>query len=177
MPGPFPAETQARDRRADARDGSLDSMSVFQMVLQQLGSPNRRMITRLAGIAREGRLDQGVDDLGDRRRAARPRGVEQACPELEAVAPEEAVGPVVDGLPADLERLGDLLGGEPLGQPEHRLGATPLLGRRGPEYEVFQFSAQAGTQDDGSHRANPFDPWCLDDRFYLSKNFPSGPNP
>ena len=49
--------------------------------------------------------------------AARPRGVEQAYPELEVVAPEEAVDPVVDGLTADLERLGDLLGGEPLGEP------------------------------------------------------------
>ena len=96
---------------------------------------------------------------------------------LEVVAPEEAVDPVVDGLTADLERLGDLLGGEPLGEPEHRLGATPLLGRRGPEHEVFQFPTQASTQDDRSHRVTPLDPWCLDDRFYLSKNFLSGPDP
>ena len=96
-------------------------MSVLQVVLQQLGGPDRGMITRLAGIAGEGRRNPGVDDLGDRRGAARPRGVEQACPELEVVAPEEAVDPVVDGLTADLERLGDLLGGEPLGEPEHRL--------------------------------------------------------
>ena len=87
------------------------------------------------------------------------------------------VDPVVDGLTADLERLGDLLGGEPLGEPEHRLGATPLLGRRGPEHEVFQVPTQASTQDDRSHRATPLDPWCLDDRFYLSKNFASGPDP
>ena len=100
-------------------------MSVLQVVLQQLGGPDRGMITRLAGIASEGRRNPGVDDLGDRRGAARPRGVEQACPKLEVVAPEEAVDPVVDGLTADLERLGDLLGGEPLGEPEHRLGATP----------------------------------------------------
>ena len=105
-----------------------------------------------------------------------PRGVEKACPELEVVAPEEAVDPVVDGLTADLERLGDLLGGEPLGEPEHRLGTTPLLGRRGPEHEVFQFPTQASTQDDRSHRVTPLDPWCLDDRFYLSKNFLSGPD-
>ena len=118
-------------------------MSVLQVVLQQLGGPDRGMITRLAGIASEGRRNPGVDDLGDRRGAARPRGVEQACPELEVVAPEEAVDPVVDGLTADLERLGDLLGGEPLGEPEHRLGATPLLGRRGPEHEVFQFPQAA----------------------------------
>ena len=152
-------------------------MSVLQVVLQQLGGPDRGMITRLAGIASEGRRNPGVDDLGDRRGAARPRGVEQACPELEVVAPEEAVDPVVDGLTADLERLGDLLGGEPLGEPEHRLGATPLLGRRGPEHEVFQFPTQASTQDDRSHRVTPLDPWCLDDRFYLSKNFLSGPDP
>lgn len=112
-------------------------MSVLQVVPQQLGGPDRGMVTRLAGIAREGRLDQRVDGLGDRRWATRPRGVEQACPELEVRAPEEAIDPVVDGLTANLERLGDLLGGEPLGEPEHRLGATPLLGRRGPEHEVF----------------------------------------
>ena len=86
-------------------------MSVLQVVLQQLGGPDRGMITRLAGTASEGRRNPGVDDLGDRRGAARPRGVEQACPALEVVAPEEAVNPVVDGLTADLERLGDLLGG------------------------------------------------------------------
>jgi len=90
MPGPFPAETQACDRRADALDGGLDPMSVLQVVLQQLGGPDRGMITRLAGIASEGCRDQGVDDLGDRRGAARPWGVEQTCPELEVVAPEEA---------------------------------------------------------------------------------------
>ena len=66
MPGPFPAETQACDRRADALDGDLDPMSVLQVVLQQLGGPDRGMITRLAGIASEGCRDQGVDDLGDR---------------------------------------------------------------------------------------------------------------
>ena len=103
-------------------------MSVLPVVLQQLGGPDRGTITRLPEIASEGRRDQGVDDLGDRRGAARPRGVEQACPELEVVALEEAVDPVGDGLTADLEGLGDWLGGEPLGAPEHRLGATPLLG-------------------------------------------------
>ena len=53
-------------------------MSLLQVLLQQLGRPDRGMITGLAGIAGQGRRDQGVDDLGDRRRAARPRGVEQA---------------------------------------------------------------------------------------------------
>lgn len=130
-------------------------MGVLQVVLQQLGGPDRGMITRLPGIAGESRRDQGVDDLGDRGRAARPRGIEEARPEVEALAPEEAIGPVVDGLPTDPERLGDLFSGEPLGEPEHRLGATPLLGPRGPEHEVFQFPSQVGTQDDGDHRATP----------------------
>src|SRR3954452_2686411 len=177
MSGPFPAELQACDRRANALDGGSDPVSLLQMVLQQLGGPDRRMITRRAGIAREGRLDQGGDHLGERWRAARPRGVEQACPEVEALAPEEAVGPVVNGLPADLECLGDLLSGDPFGEPEHRLGATPLLGRRRPEHDLFQVPAQARTQYDRSHRAAPLDSRHPEDRFYLSKNFPSGPNP
>ena len=42
-------------------------MSVLQVVLQQLGGPDRGMITQLAGIASEDRRDPGVDDLGDRR--------------------------------------------------------------------------------------------------------------
>ena len=152
-------------------------MRSLQVVLQQCGSPDRGMITQRAGILSEGRLDPRVNNPGDRGRAARARGIAEARPEVEALAPEEAVSPVVDGLTADLERLGDLLGGEPLGEPEHRLGATPLLGRRGPEHEVFQFPTQVSTQDDRSHRATPVDPWCLDDRFYLSRNFPSGPAP
>src|SRR5262249_41288587 len=177
MPGPFPAEIQARDRRADALEGGPDSMGSLQVSLQQLGSPDRGMITQLAGIAGQGRRDQGVDDPGDRRRAARARGVEQARPEVEAAAPEEAVGPVVNRLTAELERLGDLLGRESLGEPEHRLGTTPLLGRGRPEDKVLQFAAQASIQGDRSHRTAPPDPWCLDDRFYLSKNFRPGPDP
>ena len=42
-------------------------MGVLQVVLQQLGGPDRGMITRLAGIASEGRRNPGVDDLGDRK--------------------------------------------------------------------------------------------------------------
>jgi len=152
-------------------------MGSLQVVLQQLGGPDRGMITQLAGIAGEGRLDQGVDDRGDRRRAAQAWGVEQPRPEVEAVAPEEAVGPVVNRLTADLERLGDLLGRESLGEPEHRLGTTPLPGRGCLEDKVFQFPTQASIQDDRSHRANPLDPWCREDGSYLSKNFLSGPDP
>ena len=66
-------------------------MSVLQVVPQQLGGPDRGMVTRLAGIAREGRLDQRIDGLGDRMGAARPRGVEQACPELEVMAQDLGV--------------------------------------------------------------------------------------
>ena len=89
-------------------------MSVLEVVLQQLGGPDRCVIARLAGIGREGRRDQRVDDFSDRRRAARSRGVEQAFPQFQVLALEEAVDPIVDGLTTDLERLGDLLGREPL---------------------------------------------------------------
>ena len=152
-------------------------MRSLQIMLQQLGGPDRGMITRLARIAGQGRLDQGVDDLGDRRGAARPRGVEQACPEVEVIAPEEAIGPVVNGLTADLERLGDLFSREPLGEPEHRLGTTPLLGRGRLEDEVFQFAAQARIQDDGNHRATPLARRVSMVDSTLSKDFLSGPDP
>jgi hypothetical protein len=130
-------------------------MSLPQVLHQQLGGPNRGVITQFAGVLSEGRVDQGVDDPGERRRAARARSVEEAVSEVEAFSSEEAVDPVVDGLTADLERFGDLLGGETLGEPEHRLGATPLLGAGGMEHEVFELPTQVIAQDDPSHRTTP----------------------
>jgi hypothetical protein len=130
-------------------------MSLPQVLHQQFGGPNRGVITQFAGILSEGRADQGVDDPGERRGAARARSVEEAVPEVEAFSSEEAVDPIVDGLTADLERIGDLLGGETFGEPEQRLGATPLLGQGGPENEVFELPTQASTQDDQGHRAIP----------------------
>src|SRR3954452_1960782 len=155
MAGPLPAEAEACDRQTHALAGGLDPMGLLQVLHQQLGGPDRGMITQFARILREGRGDQGVDDPGDRRRAARARSVEEARPEGKAFSAEGAVRPVVDGLTADLERFGDLLGGETLGEPEQRLGATPLLRRGGPEHKVFQFPTQASPQDYRSHRATP----------------------
>ena len=43
----------------------------------------------------------------------------------------ESFRPVVDGSTADLKRVGDLLGGESFGEPEHRLSPTPLLRQGG----------------------------------------------
>jgi hypothetical protein len=80
-------------------------MSVLHVVLQQLGGPDCGMITQGPRILSEGRLDHRVDNPGERRRATRTRGVEEARPEVEALALEEAVRPVVHGLTADLEGL------------------------------------------------------------------------
>ena len=102
-------------------------MGLPQVVHQQFGGPNRGLITQLAWILSECRLDQGVDDPGDQGRAARAWGVEEACPEVEPFALAESFRPVIDGLTADLKRVGDLLGGESFGEPEHRLSPTPLL--------------------------------------------------
>ena len=111
-------------------------MGLPQVVHQQFGGPDRGLITQLAWILSECRLDQGVDDPGDQGRAARAWGVEEACPEVEPFALAESFRPVVDGLTADLKRVGDLLGGESFGEPEHRLSPTPLL-RQGSEFRVF----------------------------------------
>ena len=109
--------------------------------------------------------------------AARPWGVEQTCPELEVVAPEEAVDPVVDGLTADLERLSDLLGGEPLGEPEHRLARHRCLAEGVRSTRSSRSPRRRALKMIGAIAPPPLDPWCLDDRFYLSKNFASGPDP
>ena len=58
-------------------------MGLPQVVHQQFGGPDRGLITQLAWILSECRLDQGVDDPGDQGRAARAWGVEEACPEVE----------------------------------------------------------------------------------------------
>ena len=121
---------------------------------------------------------QWVDDPRPIEGAARARGVEQACPEVEVGSRRrKRFSPVVDGLTADLEQSRRLARRRAPRRARAPPGATPLLGRRGPEHEVFQFPTQASTQDDRSHRVTPLDPWCLDDRFYLSKNFLSGPDP
>ena len=130
-------------------------MGLPQVVHQQFGGPDRGLITQLAWILSECRLDQGVDDPGDQGRAARAWGVEEACPEVEPFALAESFRPVVDGLTADLKRVGDLLGGESFGEPEHRLSPTPLLRQGGMEHEVFQFAIQVIAQDHRSHRATP----------------------
>ena len=119
-------------------------MGLPQVVHQQFGGPDRGLITQLAWILSECRLDQGVDDPGDQGRAARAWGVEEACPEVEPFALAESFRPVVDGLTADLKRVGDLLGGESFGEPEHRLSPTPLLRQGGMEHEVFQFAIHRG---------------------------------
>ena len=130
-------------------------MGLPQVVHQQFGGPDRGLITQLAWILSECRLDQGVDDPGDQGRAARAWGVEEACPEVEPFALAESFRPVVDGLTADLKRVGDLLGGESFGEPEHRLSPTLLLRQGGMEHEVFQFAIQVIAQDHRSHRATP----------------------
>ena len=63
-----------------------------------------------------------------------------------ALALAESFRPVVDGLTADLKRVGDLLGGESFGEPEHRLSPTPLLRQGGVKHEVFQFAIQVIAQ-------------------------------
>src|SRR5947209_7651722 len=73
-------------------------------------------------------------------------GVEEARPDSQVISLLESAHPVVDGLTADVQQLGDLLDTGPLGQPEQRLGATSLLGRWGMADDLFQFVAQPVTE-------------------------------
>ena len=91
------------------------------------------LITQLAWIFEQMHATwiKEVDHCGNQGRAARAWGVEEACPEVEPFALARSFHRVVDGLTADLKRVGDLLGGESFGEgkQEHRLSPTRSLAK------------------------------------------------
>src|SRR5262245_4807395 len=114
------------------------------MAHQQGRGPGRAMVAEVAWVGVDDRGNPGVDLAAPRAGPARPRGVRQLLPQAEMVATLEPLHPVVDRAAADAEGLGDLPGSLPLVEPEERLGATSLLGRRGVVGEVFQLQALPG---------------------------------
>src|SRR5689334_12908948 len=106
-------------------------MIIPQVAAQQRSGPDGRVIPERPGVAIDHRGDQSVDEAATDARAARPRGIAEPGPRPRAVSLLEPAYPVVDGLTADVEHVGDLLDAGPLGEPEQGLGATSLLGPRG----------------------------------------------
>jgi len=151
-------------------------MGLLQVVLQQLGGPDRVMITQLAGsrvkaASIKGSMTPAITGGRPGRGASSSRALRSRPRREEAGGP-----PVVNGLPADLEGLRRPARPEsPSASQSTAWARHRSLAEGCPEDKVFQFPAQPSIQDDGSHRATPLDPWCLEIQFYLSKNFPVRP--
>ena len=171
MSGPLPTDAQTVDRAADGPVGDLDPMNVLQIPTQQWGGPDSGVIAERPWVAIDHRRDQFVDGAARHPGAARARGVEESRPQVKSGSILEPTHPVVNGLPADMQRLGDLGDVGPLGEPEQGLGPTSLLGQGSMGDEVFQFAALPVTEREQGHRFTPPKDLANREPFYLSKNF------
>jgi hypothetical protein len=155
MSGPLPTDAQAVDRAADGPFGDLDPMTVPQIPTQQWGGPDGGVIAKRPWVAVDYRGDQSVDGAAGRPGAARARGVEESRPQVQSGSILEPTHPVVNGLPADMQRLGDHGDVGPLGEPEQGLSPTSFLGQRSMGDKVFQFAALPVTEREQGHRFTP----------------------
>src|SRR4051794_1368915 len=146
-------------------------MHLLQVLPQERGGPDRRVVARLAGIGVDDLGDQRIDDPQCRGGTAFARGIRRPGAGIEPLAPLEAFRPVVDRLATDMEPFGDLIGRLALGEPEHGLGAAALPGRGGMEHEVLQVDPLPVAEFDRSHRDRPHSTLVPRCAFYLSKNF------
>jgi hypothetical protein len=110
------------------------------------------MIAVLPRVAVDHCSDQFVDGTAGHPRAARASRVEEACPEIQSSSPLVPTHPVVHGLSADMQQLGDLRDLSPLGEPEQGLGPTSLLGQGCVNDEVFEFATLPVIERKQSHR-------------------------
>src|SRR4051812_13362785 len=153
MPRPLPSDSQTFDRQAHALARDLDAMVPLQVLDQQRRGPVGGTKARLAGIAVDDLGDQRVDDPQCRRGTAAAGSIEEACPEVEPLALQEPIRPVVDRLAAGVEQVGDLFGGSALVEPEQGLGAAPLLGQGRGGVKAVQPATPSIAQDDRTRPA------------------------
>jgi hypothetical protein len=170
--GALPAEVQAIQGAADGLAGDLNPMMVRQVLAKQRGRPHRGVVAERARVVVEHRGDQGVDDPLSGGRAARARGVGQACPEVQVAPLTESSHPVVDRLSAGAEKIGDLFDGVALAEPKQGLGAAMFLGK-GELEQGCQLRSLVLRESKGSHGFTPVTEagYHGTGTVYLSKNF------
>src|SRR4051794_22630876 len=105
MTGPLPTQAQAVDRATDGPVGDLDPVTIPQVPTQEWGGPDGGVVAEWPGIAVDHRRDQFVDGATGGPRAAKTRGVEEACPQVQFGSVLEPTQPVVDGLTTDMQQF------------------------------------------------------------------------
>ena len=138
MAGAFPEQLQARDRQPDALGRDVQAVRVAQELLQEWSCPHGGLIAPVARVVVEHRLQQWVDDALGCRGTAAACAVGQALVQGGVPAALEALDPVVDGLAADAQALGHLLGVFAVVKPEQRQGTAEFRGLGGMADQVLQ---------------------------------------
>jgi hypothetical protein len=90
------------------------------------------------GVLLDDRSDDGVEDAQGGGRSAGARAILEPFEDVSAATLLEAVDPVVQGLAADAEVIGKLLGRVAIGEPEEGLGTAALTAGRGMAEDVLQ---------------------------------------
>src|SRR5512135_3116217 len=171
MAWPLPPHSQPCDGQAHTLARDSDPMHLFQVLPQERGGPDRRVVAQFAGIGVDDFSDQRIDDPQGRGGPALARGIRQSGAEIESLTLLKALRPVVDRLATDMEPFGDLIGCLALGEPEHGLGTAAFPGRGGMEHEVLQVDPLPVAEYDRSHRDSPRSTLLPRWAVYLSKNF------
>jgi hypothetical protein len=110
------------------------------------------MIAEVTRIRVDHRGDQRIDSTTIRPRATGSWGVQEACPQVESIAPLESLDPVVDRLATPVEEVGDIFDGIPCVEPEEGLCAASFLGRRGADHEGLQLGTLPTVEGNQCHR-------------------------
>src|SRR5205085_3342997 len=106
MPRPFPAQAQSAERAANALAGGIDGMVFSQVALEQRSSPDCGAIAVVARIIINNGLDERIDNSQSRCWPTSARSIQQALGQVSTHSVLKRLGPIVDGLPADIEEIG-----------------------------------------------------------------------
>src|SRR4051794_41847514 len=111
---------------------------IQQVLLQQGGGPNGRLIAEFSRIGLDDLGDQGIDRAVVGSGTTRTWGVRETFPQVQSGASLEPAGPVGGGLTTDAQGFGDRPARLPPGEPGAALGPAPPPGRGGGGGEEIQ---------------------------------------
>src|SRR6516165_4855870 len=109
MTRPLPANTQSTQGQAYTRPRDPQMMHVRQILHQQWGGPDRRLIAPLPGVAVDHRVNQGLNDSMYRARSTTMHPWRDPRLQGEGLTRLEMGQPFEDCLPADPQTVSYLL--------------------------------------------------------------------
>ena len=113
-------------------------MYVHQVLRQQRGGPDRRLIAPLPGVAVDHRVNQGLNDSMYRARSTTMHPWRDPRLQGEGLARLELGQPFVDCLPADPQTVSYLLDAFAPIEPQQGLGAAQGRGLGRMAHQIFQ---------------------------------------